>query len=107
MTGFMEFPFVKGERLAEGVGNAPTSARADPVFKTGAASLYLPAFHELAVRVGLAPTPCGLTNRRATFTSPGNWKLALPAGLPLVSFRLEDGCLMCSATAATRNWSER
>src|SRR5947209_18415565 len=31
-------------RLAEGVGNAPTSARADPVFKTGAASLYLPAF---------------------------------------------------------------
>src|SRR5262249_26492361 len=30
--------------VAEGVGNAPTSARADPVFKTGAASLYLPAF---------------------------------------------------------------
>ena len=29
---------------AEGVGNAPTSARADPVFETGAASLYLPAF---------------------------------------------------------------
>ena len=33
------------ETTAEGVGNAPTSARADPVFKTGAASLYLPAFH--------------------------------------------------------------
>ena len=32
--------------LAEGVGNAPTSARADPVFGTGAASLYLPAFHK-------------------------------------------------------------
>src|ERR1051325_8136309 len=46
MTGFMEFPFVKGESLAEGVGNAPTSARADPVFKTGAASLYLPAFQK-------------------------------------------------------------
>jgi hypothetical protein len=30
--------------MAEGVGNAPTSARADPVFETGAASLYLPAF---------------------------------------------------------------
>src|SRR5216683_6425228 len=29
--------------MAEGVGNAPTSARADPVFETGAASLYLPA----------------------------------------------------------------
>src|SRR6184192_4579331 len=58
--------------MAEGVGNAPTSARADPVFKTGAASLYLPAFHKLAARVGLAPTPCGLTNRRATLTPPGN-----------------------------------
>jgi hypothetical protein len=33
-------------RLAEGDGNAPTSARADPVFKTGAASLYLPAFQK-------------------------------------------------------------
>src|SRR6266849_4052459 len=32
--------------MAEGVGNAPTSARADPVFETGAASLYLPAFRE-------------------------------------------------------------
>src|SRR5438309_5834609 len=27
-------------------------------------------------------------------------KLALPAGFPPASFRLEDGCLMCSATAA-------
>ena len=36
--------------MAEGVGNAPTSARADPVFETGAASLYLPAFREM-VRV--------------------------------------------------------
>ena len=26
----------------------------------------------LAARVGLAPTPCGLTNRRATLTPPGN-----------------------------------
>ena len=30
--------------LAEGVGNAPTSVDTDPVFRTGAASLYLPAF---------------------------------------------------------------
>jgi hypothetical protein len=58
--------------MAEGVGNAPTSANADPVFKTGAASLYLPAFQKLAARVGLAPTPNGLTGRRATFTPPGN-----------------------------------
>ena len=34
------------ETMAESVGNAPTSARADPVFKTGAASLYLPAFQK-------------------------------------------------------------
>ena len=57
--------------MAEGVGNAPTSARADPVFETGAASLYLPAFQKLAARAGLAPAPCGLTNRRATLTPPG------------------------------------
>ncbi len=41
------------ETMAEGVGNAPTSA-------------------QMAARVGLAPTPCGLTNRRATLTPPGN-----------------------------------
>ena len=58
--------------MAEGVGNAPTSADADPVFGTGAASLYLPAFQKLAARVGLAPTPLGLTGRRATLTLPGN-----------------------------------
>src|ERR1700733_1442483 len=44
----------------------------DPVFETGAASLYLPAFQKLAARVGLAPTPHGLTGRRATLTLPGN-----------------------------------
>src|SRR3989442_1168396 len=27
---------------------------------------------KMAARVGLAPTPCGLTNRRATLTPPGN-----------------------------------
>jgi hypothetical protein len=58
--------------MAEGVGSAPTSAMPDPVFETGAASLYLPAFHKMAARVGLAPTPCGLTGRRATLTPPGN-----------------------------------
>jgi len=35
--------------MAEGVGNAPTSAHADPVVKTGAASLYLPAFHKFKI----------------------------------------------------------
>jgi hypothetical protein len=37
--------------VAEGVGNAPTSACADPVFKTGAASLYLPAFQARSARI--------------------------------------------------------
>ena len=60
------------ETMAEGVGNAPTSAHADSVFETGAASLYLPAFQKMAARVGLAPTPNGLTDRRATLTLPGN-----------------------------------
>jgi hypothetical protein len=36
---------VEGWKVAEGVGNAPTSVETDPVFETGAASLYLPAFH--------------------------------------------------------------
>ena len=58
--------------MAEGVGSAPTSVVTDPVFETGAASLYLPAFHKMAARVGLAPTPNGLTGRRATLTLPGN-----------------------------------
>ena len=58
--------------MAEGVGSAPTSVVTDPVFETGAASLYLPAFHKMAARVGLAPTPNGLTGRRATLTPPGN-----------------------------------
>ena len=58
--------------MAEGVGSAPTSVVTDPVFETGAASLYLPAFRKMAARVGLAPTPNGLTGRRATLTPPGN-----------------------------------
>ena len=37
-------PSTRTAKVAEGVGNAPTSTNADPVFETGAASLYLPAF---------------------------------------------------------------
>jgi len=33
-------------KVAEGVGNAPTPARAGLVFETSAASLYLPAFRK-------------------------------------------------------------
>ena len=85
-------------KLAEGVGNAPTSARADPVFKTGAASLYLPAFQkwsgwqelhlrpprseqgrllltlhpEIGCQTWTRTKTSGLTGRRATLTPPGN-----------------------------------
>jgi hypothetical protein len=97
--GFMILPLVEGLKMAEGVGNAPTSAM--PILFSGQvqpAYICLPSV-KLAARAGLAPTPCGLTNRRATLTPPGN-KLALPAGFPPASFRLEGGCLMCSTTAA-------
>ena len=49
--------------MAEGVGSAPTSVVTDPVFETGAASLYLPAFQKMAARVGLAPIRPGLKDR--------------------------------------------
>ena len=45
---------------------------------------------KMAARVGLAPTPNGLTGRRATLTLPGNTELALPAGVAPASIRLED-----------------
>jgi hypothetical protein len=83
--------------LAEGVGNAPTSAmpilfsrQVQPSPNAFGASLNLPTFlksffilhfsFELAARVGLAPTPNGLTGRHATLTPPGSGSLALPAG---------------------------
>src|SRR4051812_1166301 len=80
--------------MAEGVGNAPTSAL--PILfsrQVQPAYICLPSV-KLAARVGLAPTPSGLTDRRATLTPPGNIELALPAGLSPASFRLEGGCLM-------------
>jgi hypothetical protein len=54
-NGLHGIPFIMGLKLVKGVGNAPTSAHADPVFETGAASLYLPAFQKMAARLGLAP----------------------------------------------------
>ena len=53
---------ITGARAAELTGPLPdfagegvTGAWGDPVFKTGAASLYLPAFQKLAAKLGLAP----------------------------------------------------
>ena len=91
--------------MAEGVGNAPTSVVTDPVFETGAASLYLPAFHKLAARVGLAPTPNGLTGRRATLTPPGKWRCR--QDFHLHRFRLEDECLVYFGHGSILKWSER
>ena len=51
------------ETMAEGVGNAPTSDDADPVFETGAASLYLPAFHEVVRVAGIAPASSSFRGR--------------------------------------------
>ena len=89
--------------MAEGVGSAPTSVCTDPVFETGAASLYLPAFRKLAARVGLAPTPRGLTGRRATLTPPGN---GAAGGIPTRIVPLRRRMPDISTTAATWNWSE-
>src|SRR6266496_384933 len=61
---------------------------------------------EMAARVGLAPTPCGLTNRHATLTPPGNLKLALPAGVAPASVRLEDERLVYFGHGSPRKWSD-
>ena len=135
------FPLLLMVKVAEGVGSAPTSVVTDPVFETGAASLYLPALlkcrmksaerrmpngeqrascipnsfcnlHsvfcvQMAARVGLAPTPNGLTGRRATLTLPGNGELALPAGVAPASVRLEDERLVDFGHGSVSKWSEQ
>src|SRR6266478_534080 len=126
MTGFMEFPFVEVLEIGGWCRDCTHAARRLTRFSgpghycsanhpkwSGWQELHLRpppseggrlllTLHpeELAARVGLAPTPNGLTDRRATLTLPGNLILALPAGLPPASFRLEGGCLMYSTTAA-------
>jgi hypothetical protein len=92
-----------GQRLAEGAGDAPSSAV--PILFSGQvqpAYICLPSAR-MAARVVLAPTPNGLTGRRATFTPPDNGKLALSAGVAPASDRLGDECLSSSATAAFGN----
>src|SRR5258708_4679802 len=41
-------------------------------FRDRCSQLISACLPKLAARVGFAPTPCGLTNRRATLTPPGN-----------------------------------
>ena len=86
------------------MGSAPTSVVTDPVFETGAASLYLPAFHKMAARVGLAPTPNGLTGRRATLTPPGNGAAGrIPTCMSPLRRRMPD----VFDHGSTVKWSER
>ena len=59
---------------------------------------------ELAARVGLAPTPNGLTGRRATLTLPGNGYLALPAGVAPALVRLEDERLVYFGHGSISKW---
>ena len=57
---------------------------------------------KLAARVGLAPTPNGLTDRRATLTLPGNGDLGLPAGVAPALVRLEDERLVYFGHGSSR-----
>ena len=68
----MGFPFVEGLELADGVGIAPTQPAGSLGFRDRGITTLPTIRAKLAARVGLAPTPCGLTNRRATLTPPGN-----------------------------------
>ena len=68
----MGFPFVMGLELADGVGIAPTQPEGSLGFRDRGITTLPTIRAKLAARVGLAPTPCGLTNRRATLTPPGN-----------------------------------
>ena len=74
--------------LAEGVGIAPTSARADPVFKTGAASLYLPAFLKWSEWRELHSRPPRSKRGRLLLTLHPD-KMALAGGISPSSSMLE------------------
>ena len=68
----MGLPFVKGLKLADGVGIAPTQPGGSLGFRDRGITALPTIQMKLAARVGLAPTLRGLTGRRATFTPPGN-----------------------------------
>src|SRR5947199_10686516 len=57
--------------MADGVGIAPTQPGGSLGFRDRGITA-LPTIQKLAARVGLAPTPNGLTGRCATLTLPGN-----------------------------------
>ena len=59
---------------------------------------------KMAARVGLAPTPCGLTNRRATLTPPGNGAAGRTSTC-IVPFRRRMPHVF--GHDSNRNWSAR
>ena len=71
-------------------------------FRDRCSQLISACLPKLAARVGLAPTPCGLTNRRATLTPPGN---GAAGRIPTCIVPIRSRMPMCSTTAALQNWS--
>ncbi len=81
-------PSLATAEMAEGVGNAPTSADADPVFETGAASFYLPAFQKWSGWWDSHPRPPPSEGGRLLLTlHPGT--LVLAERIPRSSSALE------------------
>ena len=110
------------QKMAEGVGNAPTSAmpilfsrQAQPAYiclpslnaecaiQDSAFSILHYAF-KMAARVGLAPTPNGLTGRRATLTPPGKGAAGrIPTCIVPIRSRMSD----VFDHGSNLKWSER
>ncbi len=122
----MEFPFVKGERLAEGVGNAPTSAMpilfsrqvqpapSNAEFRMKNAEFQRVFLHSaLCIRALCIQSGCqtwtrtktsGLTGRRATLTPPGNGAAGrIPTCIVPFRRRMPD----VFDHGSNLNWSER
>ena len=96
--------------MAEGVGNAPTSARADPVFETGAASLYLPAFQNWSGwsrRRGTPATSSFRLRSRGTAADITPWKNGT-RGRSLTFIPGVRTAVLCGLSyASVKRWWER
>ena len=68
------FPFVEGSKWRKASVLPRPRGLAGPVFETGAASLYLPAFLELAAQAGFAPAPSRVTTGWTTDYPTEQWR---------------------------------